>query len=240
MVLQSNKLCRLFILKDLLVNNNYNHYYKPKKRRSSSKDNDNSELGLLIFCIVAVAFLFVKYHEFIMDYFTGFIVLALASTFTIAIKLHMRNQYDNLNRFWTAVSLVIIIVDCITLFLMSKQDLASISTKSFSDFIETAGISGVLRYGYYALGFILAQLPNILLLILLLHMYAVNSYLARGGHFAQFIIRKTSPFTIKPVHFTVVVAVICIMSLLFTSGVLFNLISKQQKVNVAILINAQK
>lgn len=214
------------IYQSINTTNNY-HPHRPSRKRSSSNEDD-SPLGIWIVGTIFVAFLFVKFHAEIMNYFTGFILLALGSTVTIAIKLHMNNQYDNLNRFWTIVSLLIIGVDFFTLKLMSNQISTSVMVNSFSDFISSVGMNGVMKYAYLALGFLMVILPNVLLSILLLHMYAVNIYLVSGGRISQYIIRKTSPFTIKPAVVAIIGFILCGMSLLFSSGLMYDLISKTE------------
>ncbi|QMV42664.1 hypothetical protein [Cohnella cholangitidis] len=185
-----------FIQQKVIYNINRSSRHS-KPRRSSSNDSDENPLGFYIVGVMLLAFLFYKFHSVIMAYFTGFMLLALASTLTIAIKLYMNNQYDNLNRFWTGVSFFFISIDLVTLILMGKQIDTPISISSMSEFFSSFGMVGVLKYAYFALGFIFILLPNIYLIILLVHMFAVNHYLVRGGRISAFIIRKTSRFTIN-------------------------------------------
>jgi len=205
-----------------------NNYFTNPKKRPSSKNEDNSELVIFFGLTLFLAFIFVKYHAFIMNYLSGFILLALSSTITIAIQLNRHNQYDNLNRFWTVISLLIIGVNVTTLKLMSNQDISNAAASSFTDFISSVGITGALRYAYYALGFLFAQLPNVLLLILLLHMYAANIYLVKGGSISAYILKKTKPFTLKPMAIVAAAAILSTMSLLFSSGLLFDWIANNQ------------
>jgi hypothetical protein len=197
-----------------------------RKRPIHKEDDDESIVGVWIFGLVVSAFLFVKYHQAIINFFTGFICFALVSTITIAIKLYRNNQYDNLNRFWTAVALVIITVDFITLRFMGNQINASIQSDTLTNFINSAGMHGIMDYAYSAAGFAFVMIPNLLLLVLLIHMYAVNIYLASGNRIAGFIIRKTNPFTIKPVAIASIGIILCAMSLLFSSGTMYQLVSK--------------
>lgn len=198
------------------------------KKSESSTDDEKATIGLVIFGMVILAFLFMKYHSVILSYFVGFIFFAFALTATVAIQLFRNNNYDNLNRFWTVVSLVIIFVDVITLNLMDKQVSNYINTSTLSNFIETAGLNEIAKYAYYALGFLIIIIPNLLLIILQVHMLAVNSFLAKQGRIAAFIIRKTSPLVIKPIHLSIATVIVCILSLLFTSGIMYEFVERQQ------------
>lgn len=209
----------------------YQHQTVHTSRRSpqtgSRHDNDdNSTLAIWVVGLFVIAFLYVKYHEEIIYFLTGFMCFAIVSTITIAIRLYRNNQYDNLNRFWTALALLIVIIDFITLRYMDKQIDTSTQFDTFSNFLNSAGIDGVLSYSYLAAGFIFVIIPNLLLMILLIHMFSVNIFLATRNRFAGFIIRKTKPFTIKPAAVATIGIIICVLSLLFSSGTMYNWISK--------------
>ncbi|BBI34957.1 hypothetical protein [Cohnella abietis] len=220
-----------FIERNVITHHHHNNSSRNRPRRKD--DDDNSALGMWVIGLIVAAFLFVRYHEVIMNFLTGFICFAMVSTITIAVKLYRNNQYDNLNRFWTAVALLIVIVDLFTLKLMRNQVDVSTQADSLSNFIQSVGIDGVMSYAYLAAGFIFVMIPNLLLLVLLIHMYAVNVYLATGSRIAGFIIRKTNPFTIKPALIATIGILLCAMSLLFSSGTMYHWVSKTQDVKLS-------
>ncbi len=213
---------------------------RSSRRRKSSNNSDENPLGILVVGAILLAFFFYIFHDTIMTYFTGFILLALASTITIAIKLFLNNQYDNLNRFWTCVASFFIAIDAATLILMKKQVDSTITISSISEFLTAFGMDGVLKYAYFAIGFVFILLVNVFLIILLIHMFAVNHYLVRGGQISAFIIRKTSPFTIKPTGIAITGIIVCVVSLLFTSGILYDLISQLNTATLATKITSSE
>ncbi|KUP25803.1 hypothetical protein [Paenibacillus sp. DMB5] len=228
-----------------------NIYYSPRnqpspqlqpQRKSKSKNSTDDEPPLAFYLVVAVflAFFFYKYHSVLMDYTIGFIIMGLTSTITVAIKLHMDNQYDNLNKYWSLVALVIIGMDFITLRLMSNQISESTSISSLSEFIQAFGMNGILQVSYFALGFIVIQLLNLLLLALLIHMFAVNQYLARSGRISEFFVRKTKGFVSKPVSLAVITVLISAVSILLSSGILYDWVSQGINHSTALMENFTK
>ncbi|AIQ31476.1 hypothetical protein P40081_27460 [Paenibacillus sp. FSL P4-0081] len=219
------------------MNTTHNHYpsnHSPNTSKSSSKSNDDeTPLGIYFFVALIAAFFFYKYHVVLMNYTISFIVMGLASTVTVAIKLYLDNQYDNLNKYWTVISFLIVIVDFFTLKLMSGQLSGLPQISSISEFISVVGMQGILEFSYYALGFVFIQFPNLLLLNLLIHMFAVNQYLARGGRVSAFFVRKTSRFVSTPAGLITITALVCAVSLLLSSGLLFKWVSKGIENNTA-------
>lgn len=223
-----------FVNQNILhITNNHSYSYN---RRETTKTNSNSdsngEIAVWFAGLVVVSFLFVKFHSYLLTYTSGFVLMALTCIVTIAIRLYANNNFGNINKLWTCLCFAIVAVDVMTLIFLYKQDVSQISTLSIGDFISSLGIEGVMKYSYFAVGFIVIQLPNVTLLILLIHMFAMNSYLARSGPVSAFIIDKTKNFTIKPIYTSVAIALICIMSILFSSGLLFDLISNSNQLTI--------
>lgn len=223
-----------FVNQNILhINNNQSYSYNRRKtiKRNSNSDS-NGEIGVWFAGLVVVSFLFVKFHAYLLTYTSGFVFMALTCTVTIAIRLYKNNNFGNINKLWTCLCFAIVAVDVMTLVFLYKQDVSQISILSIGDFISSLGIEGVLKYSYFAAGFIVIQLPNVTLLILLIHMLAMNSYLARSGPVSAFIIDKTKNFTVKPIYTSVAIALICLMSILFSSGFLFDLISNGNQLTI--------
>ncbi|QQZ61167.1 hypothetical protein JI735_33130 [Paenibacillus sonchi] len=217
-----------YITQTVVVNYpNSNERRTDNKRKTS--DDDNSILGIIAVVAMVLSYLYVKYHSELMDFMTSLIVIGVVGTLTVAIKLYQNNNYDKLNRLWTLQLFGILMFDCIQLIVMSKQDVSLISTLSFSNFISSAGIDGVARFGVIGVGYILSLLPNVLLFILLIHMLSVNLNRAFNDRVTAFFIRRTVKFTSKPYHMLVAVTLVCCFSLFYSTGYVYDLIQKQQE-----------
>lgn len=196
-----------------------------RRRNQPSSSEDVNPIVLLGGGLILIAFLYIKFHAEIMDFLSGFILFALTCTITAAILLYKKNNYDRLNMYWTALLLLLICVNIVTLGYMNKQNVTGLSFTSLTNFVQTLGLNTAFKWGYYAIGFLTMQVANTLLLILLIHMFAINSFLSNQNRLSAWIIRKTNPLVLKPIRLSVAVSLTCIVSLLFTSGILYEAIS---------------
>ncbi|MEK4143996.1 hypothetical protein [Paenibacillus sp. FSL L8-0333] len=203
---------------------------QPRRRYNNrnTSDDDNSIFGVIAIVGVVLSYLYVKYHSELMNFMASLIIIGIVGTLTVAVKLYRNNCYDQLNRLWTIQLFGILVFDCIQLFVMSKQDVSIISTISFSDFISSAGIDRIARFGIIGVGYLLSLLPNILLFILLIHMLSVNLNRAFNDRITAFFIRRTVKFTSKPYHMLFAVILFCGFSLLYSTGYVYDFIEKQQ------------
>lgn len=190
---------------------------QPKPNQDS---NNNSDLSVFIVGALIVAALYSKYHVLIINVFTGLIFMSLASIITISIILHRNNNLDNLNKWWIALMLIIVVIDFIALILMSKQDVA-ISGDLFL----------VLKVLYYVLGFVLIIIPNIFTFLLTIHLFALNTFLVRKGKISYFMYRKTRFFSTSPMVLSSVLIIFSLLSLLFSSGIAYNFIKAHNEAN---------
>lgn len=210
------------------------HYPDQIKRRSYSKESkssedDNSIFGIISIVTIILSYSYVKYHAYLMNFMTSLIIIGLVGTLTVAVKLYRNNSYDNLNRLWTLQLIGILIFNCIQLVVMSKHNISLISTLSLTDFISSAGIEGVARFGTIGIGYILSLLPNVLLFVLLIHMLSVNLNRALNDRVTAFFIRHTVKFTTRPYHMLVALIVLCGFSLFYSTGYMYDLIQGQQE-----------
>ncbi|SFL73690.1 hypothetical protein SAMN04487943_103351 [Gracilibacillus orientalis] len=187
------------------------------------KENDNSVIFLILILGAIASFFFIKYYSVILDVYASVIVVILTSTLGIAIKLYRNNQYDKLNRFWTLILFAINAFNLWNLSIMSKLDLTNVDVTSFSAMIESIGISGLTDYFYRTLGFFTAMLPNIVSILLLVHIIAVNKLLIKNNRFSIWIVRHTIIFT-KPLFLLTMTFLVVVISLLFTSGIAYEFI----------------
>ncbi|MGI2295950.1 hypothetical protein [Paenibacillus sp. GXUN7292] len=198
-------------------------------KRKSSTEDDNSIIGAIFIFAVVLSYLYVKYHSHLMNFMTSLIIIGVVGTLTVAIKLYRNNSYDNLNRLWTLQLMGILVFDCVQLVVMSKQDTSFISTLSISDFISSAGIETIARFGIVGMGFLLSLLPNVLLFILLIHMLSVNLNRAYNNKVTAFFIRHTAKFTTKPYHMLVALVLLCGFSLFYSTGYMYDFIQGQHE-----------
>lgn len=209
-------------------------YQSSEPRRSTQKNRESSEgdssiFGITVVIAVILSYLYVKYHAQLMNFMVSLIVIGLVGTLTVAVKLYRNNSYDNLNRLWTLQLISILVFDCVQLVVMSKQDTSTISTISLSEFISSAGLNGVARYGIVGVGFVLSLLPNVLLFILLIHMMSVNLHRAFNDRVTSFLIRHTVRFTTKPYQMLLLVVFLCAFSLFYSTGLLYDLLQSHQQ-----------
>ncbi|QUL53398.1 hypothetical protein KDC22_23805 [Paenibacillus tritici] len=212
-----------------VVVNYPNNYERRTGNKRKTTDDDNSIFGIITVVTIVLSYLYVKYHSELMNFMTSLIVIGVVGTMTVAVKLYRNNSYDKLNRLWTLQLFGILMFDCIQLIVMSKQDISLISTLSLSNFISTAGIDRVARFGVIGVGYILSLLPNVLLFILLIHMLSVNLNRAFNDRVTTFFIRRTVKFTSKPYHMLVAVILVCCFSLFYSTGYVYDMIQKQQE-----------
>lgn len=137
---------------------------KTSKQKSES-DNSNESIAFVMVITLGVAILYSKNHQLLLNIFFSITLLVLSSIITLTIKLYRDNQYDRLNQWWTIFIFILIVFNFITISFMSQQDIEVIG-----------GIEKILRITYYAIGFFIAILINVILSILMVHLFAMNYY----------------------------------------------------------------
>ncbi|MFP3919938.1 hypothetical protein U5N28_19210 [Lysinibacillus telephonicus] len=214
-------------IKQIVINDysKKNKYQTKQYYTYQTKEEDNSVLGVMIALGVVLTYLFIRFHSQLLNIYTTFTFVSLSLVVAAAIKLYKNNQYDQLNRIWTFQMLFIIAYNFVHISFMSKQDTTNISTKTLSDFLSSAGLAGITKFSYDALGFLINLLPNLMLILIITHMFAINFYLKSGGKFPLFVVKKTLRLTSKPYESTLFLIIICGLSLLLSSGVAFDFIS---------------
>ncbi len=217
---ETSKKKTLVAIKEIVI---IKHSYKERssKPQHSSCSSDNDFLIFVFIISIAAAYLYSKYHQEILNTFTGFTLMALASIITIAIKLYRNNNYDWLNKFWTVFMFVIIGFNLSIIVLMKGQDTTL-----------TGDLSLVNKVLSYLAGLIFAIVPNIILLLVLVHLFALNSYLAKSGKLSSAILRKTGLFVKYPIGLSSFAVIYCIIAILFSSGAVNGCIQKQNEKNL--------
>ncbi|MCT4510009.1 MAG: hypothetical protein N4A48_14855 [Tepidibacter sp.] len=199
--------------KSIKRNHNQNHKY------SQSKSTDD-DLFLFAFVGLTAVSIYSKFHSQIMYWFAILTLFAFVSVTTLTILLYRNDNLDRLNQLWISIMVFLIISDAATIFFMSYQ-----ST------IINGDINILLKALYYLIGFLTMMIPNIYMLILLIHIFALNSFLVKQGKISEFILRKTH-FFVDNVKFQVkLIIFITIFSLSFTSGAAYYLVGKLIEIN---------
>lgn len=173
-------------------------------KKSKNNEDDNS-LVLLLF-IVCTA-IYIKYRIEIIQIFTGVTLLIIASTVTIAIKLHKNDNLDELNKWWICLSLIIAFCNISAIYFMNKQEI-----------FVGGNFDDLMRYSYYAIGVFYLILPNLFSIMLNIHLYALNSYMRKSGSVSLWFLIRTKRFIKSPKIISTIAVVMCILALLFTSG----------------------
>lgn len=185
---------------------------------------DDSTVFILIFILgLIVTYLFIKYFSAFLDIYTLVTVFILTAVLSIAIILYRNNQYDNLNRFWTFLMLIITVFNLWHIKIMSEIDLSDVATDSLVTMINSVGLSGMTEYLYNFIGFFIGILLNIIAILLLIYMLSLNNFLFGKGRISKFIIRNVIIFT-KPIQLLIIVICLIILSLLFSSDMAYNFI----------------
>jgi hypothetical protein len=183
--------------------------HKSKKRTSDNQDS----FGLIIFVAIFAATLYSKYHVLLINLFAGLIFMSFTSIITIIIILYRNNNLDNLNKWWFITMLLVIACSFITLVLMINQNVTI-----------KGDIYLILKNLYYLLGLIIMVLSNIMILVTIIHLFALNSFLAKKGKISYFIYRKTNLFNSNPKALSAIVITLSLLSMLFSSGIAFKFI----------------
>ncbi|MBC2580585.1 hypothetical protein [Clostridium sp. DJ247] len=214
---------KIIIQQMILYDNTQTNTQQVSNNPQTSNNNDDS----LFYIMIAVIFiLYTKYHIVMINYFTAFTLLALTCTITIAIKLHMNNNLDKFNKHWLILLFFIILIDFANLVLMSKQSV-----------ITGGNISSFLKVLYYVLGFIMSIIPNIFMILILIHLFAFNSFIVRRGKISLYFLKKTKSFTNSPKASTAFITLFSILTVALSSGVAYNLITYLNEKNVNSFIN---
>jgi hypothetical protein len=208
----------LIYIKQTIITINSPHPSTPKSSGSNtyktSNSNNDDVIGLLIIAAIAAG-LYSKYHIQIINYFTGFTVLVLISTITLAIKLYRNNNYDKLNKWWTILMFIVILFNLVIIALMKNQNV----TISGDLFLLTKVL-------YYLIGLLFFIVPNIFILFLIIHLFALNSFLSRRGKISLFFLHKTKFLLHSPKVSSAIAIGFCIVGLLFSSGIALELLYK--------------
>lgn len=195
---------------------------QPNSNYHSSNDTDLS--GFFVGALI-VAAIYSKYHVLMLNIFTSLTLMSFVSAVTIAIVLHKNNNLDNLNRWWVILMLIIVIIDLVSLIFMSKQDVAI-----------KGDLFLLLKVLYYVLGFVLVIIPNLFTFLLTIHLFALNTFLVKRGKLSYFIYRKTCFFTTSPTILSSVLIIFSLLSILFSSGIVYNFAKTQNDTSTKSLI----
>lgn len=201
------------IIKNIMIQ----HVSKPKEIQKSTKqqvysEGNNDFIGWVVFLGIIGA-IYSKYHMILLDLFTGLTLFVLTSLITLSIKLYWNNQYDRLNQWWTILGFILTALNFITILFISKQDI-----------LNTGGLDALFRIMYYAVGFIIILIPNLFVLILIVHLFAVNSFLLRHGAISMFLIRKTAWLVKAPKAISIMALITSLIAIFFSSGKAYEVI----------------
>ncbi|SDC37435.1 hypothetical protein SAMN05421663_102231 [Terribacillus halophilus] len=204
-----------------------NEYITIQRTKFQQKEgNDGYFPWMIILGLTLLTYLFIKYNAQILNYFNAMFFFCLASVATIIIRLIFSGLYNKLNILWTVISLIILSCDIFTLHFLKQQALHKYSSYSLSTLFQELGIDGFIPILYTFLGFILIIFLNVLLLLLLIHLYCFNFYITKGVVFSNIIIKKTSMFLYQPIQFSLFILFTCVLTILFSSGTFYELVQR--------------
>jgi hypothetical protein len=199
--------------------------YSKTTKQISTQDR----LLLFLGALAGAVLIYIRFHSIIFDSFTSFIIIAFLGLLIFVIKQYRNNSLDGLNRFWAILGFVILLLDLIQLFIMSSQDFSDMKDIGLEGIINDKGIDGFMELGYITLGFFSIIIPNTILLILFAHMFFFNVYRATGWGLARWFITKTHPFTTKPYFVAAFCISVCLVSIIFSSGLAFQWLKNYQE-----------
>jgi hypothetical protein len=180
--------------------------------------NDNASDNTLLYWglgSITGVLIYQKYHSEIMNFLTYYTLIALLSTLLLVILLYRSNILDRLSQLWCGTMLYLVIINFINIALMSRQEI-----------LGEGDVSLLLKVLYYLEGFVFIAFINVALLIIQIHLFALNIFISRPGKVSGFIVRKTRFLLNRPVGNVVFIVILSLLSLLLSSGYAFELVSK--------------
>ncbi|MEJ8555322.1 hypothetical protein [Tepidibacter sp. Z1-5] len=189
-------------------------------QNSSPSNSTNDDLCLFLFVSFIAVSAYYKFHSQIMHGFAMLTLFSFVSITTLTIMLYKNDNLDKLNQLWISIMMLLIVSDIITVFFMSHQPT-----------VINGDINILLKGFYYLVGFISMVIPNIFMLILLIHIFALNSFLVKQSKISEFILRKTHFFVYEPKRQITLIIFFTIFSLCFTSGLSFSFVEKLIEIN---------
>jgi hypothetical protein len=197
---------------------------EPKNQGKKQSSSDNSVFGLYIILGLLASYLFVRFHEIIMNSLLVLILMGLTATITVTYRLTVTGLLDPLSKWWLFLSFIVWIVAGYMFIELSSTKFSNINTSSIGDYLNSVGIEGAGKYLYQGMGTLMICLPILISYSILIHLYAISCFRARQGKISSYLIRITKSFVTSPKTTTIAIVLLCGVSFVFASGVAYNLI----------------
>lgn len=186
-----------------------------QNHNSSQSHSSDDDFGIFLFVGLTAVSIYCKFHSQIMNWFAILTLFSFVSITTLTIVLYKNYNLDKLNQLWISIMIFLIVSNVITIFFMSYQPT-----------VINGDINILLKSFYYLIGFVTMMIPNVFMLILLIHIFALNSFLVKQSKISEFVLKKTHFFVDNPKLQIKLIISITIFSLCFSSGLTYSLVEK--------------
>jgi hypothetical protein len=186
------------------------HYnYTQKQHSKHSSSNDYGLESIVVMAIVLVV-LYVKYHSAIITCFISISIMVLIGSAIIFISLKVKDQLDQLSAYWLVVSVILSLVNIVSIILLDKQNLSL-----------NNGLNDYGRILYYAVGAIFIVGANLLTLLAYIYILSINIYFRFPTKYTYIFMSKLNEIYKNYKYMTCIVVVVAMISMGFSSGVFY-------------------
>ncbi|TXK82588.1 hypothetical protein [Paenibacillus sp. N3.4] len=194
--------------------------YKHKPR---AKDSDSQIIAVVV--MVLLTSLFLKYNNIIFWLLTVLVLFGLKKVLLVSFNLVINKVFSKLYLWW--ISLITLLLYTAHLNLKMVQTPEYTSYHSIGEVIQNKGLLATFEYSYITFGLIGFSLCIGIAYILMGHLLAVGvqANQVRKNKFVTLFIEKTKRIIEKPIPTSIAISILCIISYVFTSGVLYRLIT---------------
>lgn len=185
-----------------------------KRKKTSDITSDDNSIWLIIIMSIAVASAYAKYHNEVIQAFIIATSALLLGSIAFAVVLSILNSFDGLSRYWFFVSVAVSVINIVTISLIINQDIST-----------DHGFQDILRIGYYLLGALLIAIVNLMIVMIHLYIFSFNMFIRWQNKFTYRIMKFFDNIFSNTTGVSIVIFIITIFSLGFSSGLLFKLVS---------------
>lgn len=193
------------------------------KRNSKGRDSDTFLIVVIILALLTSMFL--KYNNIIFLVLTFLVIFGLKKVLFVSFNLVINKVFSKLYLWW--ISLISMLLYTAHLNLKMVQTPEYTSYHSIGEVIQNKGLFGIFEYSYITFGLFGFTLCIGIAYILMGHLLAVGvqANQVRKNKFVTLFVEKTKRIIDKPIPTSIAVSILCIISYVFTSGVLYRLIT---------------
>ena len=191
---------------------------------NSNKNDSNDSIIVLAVLAFIIASVYAKYHnEVIQGLIIETTMLTLGSI-SFVIVLSICNSFDRLSRYWFSISILVSIINCITIVLIMNQN---VSTDN--------GLMDLARILYYFLGILFIAIINLMMISIQLYMISFNIFIKWQNTITYKAMKFLDNLFGNTRGVTITIIILSVVSILFSSGILYEFISNGTNANLTYL-----